>query len=155
MKREKERDTIFLCWLFHLSSSTCGPSRKQMAWPRRALNVNRLLRTLKLKISAHASGAWRHLPPPVLFLHGLSILTSLNDTSSPHAREHLRSCLHLTKQCTERKVLILTKPKGKIYKTKSLRYYITQINESWLVYKCYQQSKCLQIIYVLRGFGIK
>ena len=40
----------------------------------------------------------------------------------PHAREHLRSCLHLT----ERKVLSLTKPKGKIYKTKSLGHYIIE-----------------------------
>ena len=34
--------------------------------------------------------------------------------------------LHLTNPCTKRNVLCLTKPKGKIYKTKSLRHYITQ-----------------------------
>ena len=34
--------------------------------------------------------------------------------------------LHLTNPCAKRKVLSLTKPKGKIYKTKSLRNYITQ-----------------------------
>ena len=33
--------------------------------------------------------------------------------------------LHLTNLCTELKVLSLTKPKGKIYKTKSLGHYIT------------------------------
>ena len=33
--------------------------------------------------------------------------------------------LHLTNPCTKRKVLILTKLKGKIYKTKSLCHYIT------------------------------
>ena len=33
--------------------------------------------------------------------------------------------LYLTNPCTKRKVLILTKPKGKIYKRKSLRHYIT------------------------------
>ena len=32
--------------------------------------------------------------------------------------------LHLTNPCAKRKVLSLTKPKGKIYKTKSLRHYI-------------------------------
>ena len=32
---------------------------------------------------------------------------------------------HLTNPCTKRKVLSLTKPKGKIYKTKSLGNYIT------------------------------
>ena len=31
------------------------------------------------------------------------ILTSVNDASSLHAREHLRSCLHLTNPCTEPK----------------------------------------------------
>ena len=34
---------------------------------------------------------------------------------------------HLTNPCAKRKVLILTKLKGKIYKTKSLRHYITSI----------------------------
>ena len=44
---------------------------------------------------------------------------------SVRARKHLRPCLHLTNPCAERKVLSLTKPKGKIYKTKSLGHYIT------------------------------
>ena len=35
--------------------------------------------------------------------------------------------LHLTNPCAKQKVLSLTKPKGKIYKTKSLRNYITKI----------------------------
>ena len=64
--------------------------------------------------------------PRSYFLPGVSIVTSLNDTSAPRAREHLRSCLHLTNQCAKRKVLSLTKPKGKIYKTKSLGHYITR-----------------------------
>ena len=33
--------------------------------------------------------------------------------------------LHLTNPCAKRKFLSLTKPKGKIYKTKSLGHYIT------------------------------
>ena len=33
--------------------------------------------------------------------------------------------LHLTNPCAKRKVISLTKPKGKIYKTKSLGHYIT------------------------------
>ena len=36
-------------------------------------------------------------------------------------------CVHLTNPCTNRKVLSLTKPKGKIYKTKSLRNCITHV----------------------------
>ena len=46
-------------------------------------------------------------------------------------RAHMNTCaqcVHLTNPCTKRKVLSLTKPKGKIYKTKSLHNYIT----SWL-----------------------
>ena len=44
------------------------------------------------KSSAHSAGAWRHSPPWSQFLSGIFILTSVNDTSYPHAREHLRSC---------------------------------------------------------------
>ena len=39
----------------------------------------------------------------------------------------LRSCLHLSNLYTKRKVRILTKSKGKTYKTKSLRHYITVV----------------------------
>ena len=42
-----------------------------------------------------------------------------------HACEHLHSCLHLTNLCAKWKVLSLTKPEGKIYKTKFLSHYIT------------------------------
>ena len=106
------------------------------ARPRRAPKVNLLPRTLKLnsltflkspKSSAHASCAWRHSPLLVPFPIWGFILTSVNDVSSPRTREHLRSCLHLTNPCTKRKVLSLTKPKGKIYKTKSLDHYNTVI----------------------------
>ena len=82
------------------------------------------------KSSAHASGAWCHSHPLVTFLSGIFILTSVNDTSSPLARGHLRSSLHLTNPCTKRKVLSLTKPKGRIYKTKSLGDYITYLSQS-------------------------
>ena len=64
--------------------------------------------------------------PWLHFLSWVSIVTSLNDTSSPCVREHVRSCLHLTNPCAKRKVLSLTKLKGKIYKTKSLGHYNTQ-----------------------------
>ena len=44
----------------------------------------------------------------------------------PRARVNTcAQCVHLTNPCTKRKVLGLTKPKGKIYKTKSLHNYIT------------------------------
>ena len=55
------------------------------------------------QISAHASGVWRHSHPWSYPLSGIFIVTSLNDTSAPRARDHLRSCLHLTNPCTEPK----------------------------------------------------
>ena len=76
---------------------------------------------------------------PGHFLSGIFILTSLNDTSSTRAHEHLRSCLHLTNLCTERKVLILTKLIGKIYKTKFLSHYITNDSERCL--QLFQRDK--------------
>ena len=45
--------------------------------------------------------------------------------------QYLRSSLHLTNPCAKRKVLSLTKPKGKIYKMKSLGHYITVWLERW------------------------
>ena len=77
------------------------------------------------KSSVHASGAWRHSHPPVIF----SIWDFYFDISEWHI---LHTCawtptlmLHLTNPCAKRKVLSLTKPKGKIYKTKFLGHYIT------------------------------
>ena len=123
------------------------PSRAAPATkPWRALKVNRLLRTLKLHSLCLEAGTQLtdffsnpQNPPHMLpvhdvihiprshFLFGVSILTSLNDTSAPHTHEHLQSCLHLTNPCAKWKVLSLTKPKGKIYKMKSLGHYITYI----------------------------
>ena len=54
------------------------------------------------KSSAQASGAWRHSHPP----GSNSIWDFYCDISEWHvcsAREHLRSCLHLTNPCTEPK----------------------------------------------------
>ena len=77
------------------------------------------------KSSAHASGAWRHSHPPVTF----SIWDFYFDISEWHilpARSWTPALmLHLTNPCAKRKVLSLTKPKGKIYKTKFLGHYIT------------------------------
>ena len=48
--------------------------------------------------------------------------------------------LHLTNSCAKRKVLSLTKPKGKIYKTKSLGHYITRVLVALLRSISYQYS---------------
>ena len=82
------------------------------------------------KSSAHASGAWRHSHLLVIF----SIWDFYFDISEWHilpARAWTPALmLHLTNPCAKRKVLSLTKPKGKIYKTKSLGHYITEVR-SW------------------------
>ena len=79
------------------------------------------------KSSAHASGAWRHSHPAVTFFYLGFLLWHIWMTRPLRAREHLRSCLQLTNLCAKRKVLSLTKPKGKIYKTKFLDHYITSV----------------------------
>ena len=71
--------------------------------PVRTQEPNSLLFLKSPKSSAHASGAWRHSHPLVTFPIWDFILTYVNDASSPHAREHMRSCLHLTNPCTEPK----------------------------------------------------
>ena len=77
------------------------------------------------QISAHASGAWRHpntlVSIPILgFYFDIFEWLILSERAGTPAL-----MLHLTNPCTKRKVLSLTKPKDKIYKTKSLRHYIT------------------------------
>ena len=133
--RHKERDPIFLHWLFHLPQTTWGTRHKASASKRKSTVFFRPQNSthwLYSKISAHAFSAWRHSHPWSHPLSGIFIVTSLNDTSAPRAREHLRPCLHLSNPCAKRKVLSLTKPKGKIYKAKSLGHYITWASKNWL-----------------------
>ena len=136
---ERERHSFYADWFYIVSSQSnqrAAPVAHKVVWPHPALNLDSLVRSQELnsllflkspKSSAHASGAWRHPHTLVTFPIWGFILTSVNDTSSLRAREHLRSCLHLTDPCTEPKILILTKPKSKIYKTKSLRNYIAHV----------------------------
>ena len=80
------------------------------------------------QIPAHASGAWRHSHLLVSFsIWGL--FWHLWMTHPPPRAWTPALMLYLTNPCAKRKVLSLTKPKGKIYKAKSLGHYITII---WL-----------------------
>ena len=94
-----ERDTIFLCWLLlhhQLSTqTTCGARSAQirLASPSSEFRRKEINSLLFLKSPN---------PQPMLpvhdvthtlwsqFLPAIFILTSLNDTSSPHARQHQR-----------------------------------------------------------------
>ena len=73
----------------------------------------------------------------------------------PRARMNTcTQCVHLTNPCTKWKVLSLTKPKGKIYKMKSLRNYITHgtiwlCTNEWIVLNskiCKHCTVCKQMI---------
>ena len=134
---ERETQSFNADCFYIVSAQTnqrAAPVAHKFVWPRPALNLDSLVRGQELnsllflkspKFSAHASGAWRHSHPLVL----IPIWDFYFDISEWHI---LSVCagtpalmLHLTNPCDERKVLSLTKPKGKIYKRKSLRNYIT------------------------------
>ena len=134
-KREAQSfyDDFFIC---------PKPRAAPAARPRQAPKFNLLLQRQKLDSDffSNPQNPLRTLPVHDVihilrsyFLSGVSIVTSLNDTSAPHAREHLRSYLHLTNPCAKRKVLSLAKPKGKIYKTKSLGHYITSLQVPFVI----------------------
>ena len=102
------------------------------------------------QISAHASGAWCHSHLLVTF----SIWDFYFDISEWYI---LPACawtpaliLHLTNPCTKRKVLSLTKLKGKKYKTKSICHYIT--NKPKVVFSRYRIIVPLQEKYSFLQF---
>ena len=112
---------------------TCS-AQSHLASPRSESRLSRLAAGTQLpafsqipKSSAHTSGVWRHSHPLVSIL----IWDFYFDISEWHilsARAWTPALmLHLTSPCTKRKVLSLTKLKGKIYKRKSLGNYITLI----------------------------
>ena len=124
-----ERDTIFLCWLLLHRQLTTQPRRgarwaqSRLASPRSESRLSRL--EAGTKISAHASDALRH-PHPLVLIPIWDFYFDISEWHILSARAWTPVLmLPLTNPCAKRKVLILTKPKGKIYKTKSLSNYIT------------------------------
>ena len=136
MRRERDTQSFYADCFYIVSSQPnqrTAPVAHKFVWPRPVLNLDSLVRRQELnsllfsQISAHVSGAWRHSQPLVL----ISTRVFYFDISEWHI---LSACawtpalmLHLTNPCVKRKVLSLTKPKGKLYKTKSLCHYITFI----------------------------
>ena len=134
--RDEERETqSFYADCFYIVSSQsnqrAAPVAHKFVWSSPGLNLNSLVWRQELnsqlflkspKSSAHASGEWRHSHPLVT----IPIWDFYFDISEWHilsARAWTPALmLHLTNPCTKRKVLSLTKPKGKIYKTKSLNH---------------------------------
>ena len=116
------------------------PRATPTARPRRAPKVNRLLQTLKLDSSVRTqvlNSLTFFKSQPTLpvrdVIHFPLVIFSIWDFYFDISEWHILPTrawtpalmLHLTNPCTKRKVLSLTKPKGKIYKTKSLGHYIT------------------------------
>ena len=131
----RERETIFLCWLLlHLqlsTQSTCGARSAQscLASPRSLSQSSSSEAGTQLtafsQISAHASGAW-HYPNTLVSIPIWDFYFDISEWHILSARTWTPALmLHLTNPCAKRKVLSLTKPKGEIYKTKSLGNYIT------------------------------
>ena len=117
---------------FYADFSICPHSRvapvaHKFVWPRPGLHLNSLIFLKSPKSSAHASGAWRHSHPWVTFSY-LGFYFDIREWRVlPACAWTPALMLHLTNPCAKRKVLSLIKPKGKIYKTKSLGHYITKI----------------------------
>ena len=115
--RHEERETqSFYADCFYIFSSQPSqravPVAHKVVWPCPGLNLDsRSAAGTQLtafsqipKSSAHASGVWRHSHSLV----SIPIWDFYFDISEWHilsacAREHLRSCLHLTNPCTEPK----------------------------------------------------
>ena len=77
------------------------------------------------QISAQASGAWRH-PNTLVSIPIWDFYFDISEWHILYARASTPALmLHLTNPCAKRKVLSLSKHKGKIYKTKSLGTYNT------------------------------
>ena len=134
--RRKERETQFLSMLtFPSDPTTCGTfCRPQLVLPRWDQNSTTFLKTristtVFFQISKILSPSRHdviHIPCPIFYL-GI-LLWHLWLSYPPHMHVNTcAQCVHLTNPCTKRKVLSLTKLKGKIYKMKSLRNYITPI----------------------------
>ena len=131
-----ERVTIFLCWLLLHRQLSTQPTRSACS-AQICVLTQLWISTLSLrgrnsthcffsnlKILTHASGAWRH-PHPLVSIPIWDFYYDISEWHILSARVWTPALmLHLTNPCTKRKVLILTKPKDKIYKTKSLYHYI-------------------------------
>ena len=133
MRRERHNLSMLTAFTSapnHVLHAIC----KLLVWPRRAPKVNLPVRTQDLNSLLFSNPpnpqrfrAWRHSPPLVPFRIWEFLFWHLWMTHPPARARKPELMLHLTNPCTKRKVLIITKPKGKIYKTRSLHNYITLI----------------------------
>ena len=100
--RHEERETIFLCWLLLHRQLSKQPMRSARSAQSRLASPSsesqpssskaRTQLTAFSQISDHASSAWRHSHLQAPFSIWDFILTSVNDTSSPHANTYAHVC---------------------------------------------------------------
>ena len=153
----RERHNFFLCWLFYLTPPRTAPRRKLLVWPQRvpeidflplASNLNKLFFFKFQNPQPIASGHdVIRVPGPIFYL---GFYCDICDCHIPPARAWtpaLNVRTYLT-HARSRKVLSLTKPKGKRNETKndnikkkSIRNYITRATQSQisldLIFPCF------------------
>ena len=124
----RERHNFFLCWLFHLTP----PRAAHFVDPQLVSPLRDSKNQLSPSKSETQLNAFFQIPKSSA-LPGMTSFTSLVqfpiwsfycDISDCHIRPtRVNTCTQLThavtNPCTKRKVLSLTKPKGKIYETKN------------------------------------
>ena len=136
-----ERYTIFLCWLLLHRQLSTQPTRGARSAQIRLASPSSESRLSRSEAGTQLT-AFSQIPK--ILSPRFRCVTSLTspgpipiwdfyfDISDRHivsARAWKPALmLHLTNPCAKRKVLILTKPKGKKYKTESLCNYITLIH---------------------------
>ena len=98
--------------------------RPKIDLPRLSPKLNKLL-FFKSPNPQHFQ-EWCHSRPWSHFLSGFFYCDISDCHIHPVCENTCAQCVHLTNPCTKQKVLSQTKPKGKIYKMKSLCNYITQ-----------------------------
>ena len=159
---EREKQSFYADCFYIVCSQPnqrAAPVAHKVVWPRLALKVNLLLprRELKWLLFLKSQPA---LPVRDVTHHLVSIpiwyfYFDISEWHILSARAWTPALmLHLTNPCAKRKVLSLTKPKGKIYKTKSLRKYIIRglLLMSTLVLT--DKQKLTYISFVWFGLGV-
>ena len=134
MRREK--DTIFLCWLLLHRQLSTQPTRSarsaqiRLASPSSQSRLSRSEAGTQLCFFSNPPNPQPTIPVrDVTHIPRSYFYFDISDWHILSARAWTPALmLHLTNPCAKRKVLSLTKPKGKIYKTKSLGNYITHRN---------------------------
>ena len=131
---KRERETIFLCWLFvHRQLSThwlnqraCAPQSTNYTDLAQVQKSSRFVHvqisthcfySKSLRISAHRFWAWRHLHPQSFPIWGF--YCDICDCHILPARAWTPALMSAPIHALSRKILSLTKPKDKIYKTKN------------------------------------